>query len=69
MHFIGYILGSPCGAGGKKLPVNARDVRDTGSITGLARPSGEGDGNSFQYSCLEKSTGQREPEGLQSIGL
>ena len=34
----------------KKLPANAGDV---GSIPGLGRPPGEGNGNPLQYSCLE----------------
>ena len=33
-------------------PVNAGD---SGSISGLGRPSGEGNGNAFQYSGLENS--------------
>ena len=39
----------------KNLPANAnaRDVRDTVSIPGSGRSPGEGNGNSFQYSCLE----------------
>ena len=37
----------------KKLPANAGDVRDTGSIPGLGRSPGEGHGNPLQYSCLE----------------
>ena len=37
----------------KNLPANAGDVRDTGSIPGLGRSSGEGHGNLLQYSCLE----------------
>jgi len=39
----------------KNLPanVNAGDVRDTASIPGLGRSPGEGNGNPFQYSCLE----------------
>ena len=36
----------------KNLPANA-DVRDTGSIRGLGRSPGEGNGNTLQYSCLE----------------
>ena len=36
----------------KNLPVNAGDVRDTSSISGLGRSPG-GHGNPFQYSCLE----------------
>ena len=37
----------------KNLPVNAGDVRDTGSIPGSGRFSGEGNGNLLLYSCLE----------------
>ena len=33
----------------KNPPTNAEDV---GSIPGLRRPPGEGNGNSLQYSCL-----------------
>jgi len=29
------------------------NVGDLGSIPGMGRPSGEGDGNPLQYSCLE----------------
>ena len=32
---------------------NAGDVRDAGSIPGLGRSPGEGNGNLLQYSCLE----------------
>ena len=51
----------------KDLPANARDVRDSGSIPGLGRSPGEGNGNAFQYSCLENPI-DREAWGLQSIG-
>ena len=37
----------------KNLPVNAGDVRDKGSISGLGRSPGGGHGNPLQYSCLE----------------
>ena len=36
----------------KNLPANAGDV---GLIPGLGRSPGEGNGNSFQYSCLGNS--------------
>ena len=36
----------------KDLPANAGDM---GSISGLGRSPGEGNGNSLQYSCLENS--------------
>ena len=38
-----------------KNPANARDTRDSGSIPGLGRSPGEGNGNPLQYSCLEKN--------------
>ena len=41
------------------LSTNARDVRDTVLIAGSGRSPGEGNGNPLQYSCLEKSHGQR----------
>ena len=42
----------------KNLPANAEDARDMGSIPGLGRSSGKGNGNPLQeskYSCLENS--------------
>ena len=37
----------------KNLPTNAQDM---GSILGLGRSSGDGNGNLFQYSCLGNPT-------------
>ena len=37
----------------KKLPANAGDIRDAGSIPGMGRSLGGGHGNPLQYSCLE----------------
>ena len=37
----------------KNPPANAGDIRDTSSIPGLGRSSGEDHGNLLQYSCLE----------------
>ena len=37
----------------KNPPANTGDSGDTGSIPGSGRPSGEGNGNPLQYSCLE----------------
>ena len=37
----------------KNLSANAGYVRDVGSIPGLGRSPGEGNGNSLWYSCLE----------------
>ena len=39
----------------KNPPTNAGDVREVGSIPGLGRSPGEGNGNPLQYSCLENS--------------
>ena len=44
----------------KNLPAN---VGDSGSIPGLGRSSGEGNGSPLQYSCLGKSDGQRSLAG------
>ena len=41
---------APGGSDGKESSCN---VGDPGSIPGLGRSPGEGNGNSFQYSCLE----------------
>ena len=40
----------------KNLPANARDIRNASSILGSGRPSGGGNGNALQYSCLEDPT-------------
>ena len=37
----------------KNLPATAGDARDTGWIPGLGRSPGVGNGNIFQYTCLE----------------
>ena len=39
----------------KNMPVDAGDVREVGSIPGLASSPGEGYGNPLQYTCLENS--------------
>ena len=36
----------------KNLPDNAGDTEDVGSILGLGRSPGGGNGNPLQYSCL-----------------
>ena len=36
----------------KNLPASAGHIRDTGSIPGLVRSYGGGNGNSLQCSCL-----------------
>ena len=44
------------------------NVRDLGSISGLGRSPGGGNGNSLQYSCLENSHGQRILVGYSPWG-
>ena len=46
-------MGFPGGASAKKLPANAGDIRDAGSIPGSGRFPGRGHGNPLQYSFLE----------------
>ena len=38
---------------GKNPPVNVEEAGDAGSIPGLGRSPGEGNGNPLQYSCLD----------------
>ena len=52
----------------KNPPANAEDAENVGSISGLGRAHGEGNGNLLQYSCL-KYHKDRGACGLQSIGL
>ena len=46
-------LGFP---GGSEVKASACNARDLGSIPGLGRSPGEGNGNPLQYSCLENPT-------------
>ena len=58
-------LGFPGGSDGRECVCNARDQ---GSIPGSGRLPGEGNGNPLQYSCLEKSPGQKSLVGYSSRG-
>ena len=49
--------------GGSEVKASAWNAGDQGSIPGSGRSPGEGNGNSLQYSCLD-----RGPGGLQSMG-
>ena len=53
--------------GGSDGKASAYKVGDPGSIPGLGRSSGEGNGNPLQYSCLENPM-DRERGRLQSMG-
>ena len=48
--FVQWLGGLPCGSVGKESACNAGDP---GSIPGMGRSPGEGNGNPLQYSCLE----------------
>ena len=43
----------------KNLLASAEDTGDVGSISGLRRSPGVGNGNQLQYSCLENSMDRR----------
>ena len=49
------ITSRPLGSDGKE---SAWDARDPGSIPGLGRSPGEGNGKPLQYSCLENPMGR-----------
>ena len=55
-------LSFPGGSDGKESACSARDL---GSIPGLGRSPGEGNGYPLQYSCLENHI--EEPGRLQSM--
>ena len=48
-------MGFLSGSAGKESACNAGDSGDTGSIPGLGKSPGGGNGNPPQYSCLENS--------------
>ena len=54
---IGVHQGSQVALVVKNPPANAGDTEDMGSILGLRRSLGEGNGNPLQYSCLENPIG------------
>ena len=54
------LKGFPDDSDGKE---SARNVGDPGLISGLGISPGEENGNPLQYSCLEKSNGQRSLAG------
>ena len=37
----------------KNMPANTGETGDVGSVPGLGRSPGEGNGNPFRYSCLK----------------
>ena len=51
----------------KNPSVREGDIRDVGSVPGLGRSPGEGNGDPLQYSCLENPM-DGGACGLQSLG-
>ena len=60
-----YFLGFPGGSDGKESVCN---VGDPGSIPGLGRSPGEGNGNPLQYSFLENPHEHRSLTGYSPWG-
>ena len=54
--------------GGSVVKNQLADAGDVGSIPGLGRSPGRGNGNPFQYSCLENPM-NRGVSGDSSMGL
>ena len=52
--------------GGSEVKASAYNAGDLGSIPGLGRSPGEGNGNPLQYSCLENPWTE-EPGGLHTV--
>ena len=59
--------GLPRWPSGKESPANAGDIRDVGSIPGLGRSPGVGNGNPLRVLAWETPWAE-EPGGLQSTG-
>ena len=55
-------------SGGSNVKESACNVGDSGSIPGLGRSLGGGNGNPLQYSCIDASVDREEPGGLQPMG-
>ena len=59
---------SPVGFPGGSAVNNSPSARDAGSIPGLGRSPGGGNGNPLQYPCLGKAHGQRSLSGFSPCG-
>ena len=53
LYIFPEVLGGLCLPGGSEGKASAYNVGGLGSIPGSGRSPGEGNGNPFQYSCLE----------------
>ena len=67
------LWGFPGSAGVKNPPANAGEARDSGSILGLGRYPGVGNGNPLQNSCLGNPMGreawQATDQGVAELGM
>ena len=67
--YVYVYMGFPCGSADKE---SSQNMGDLGSIPWSGRSPGEGNGNPFQYSCLENpmdgGAWQATVHGLQKIG-
>ena len=61
-------MGLPRWSAIKGSTYNAGDTGDAGSIPGLGRLPGGGNGNPFQYSCLENPMDKRSLVGYSPWG-
>ena len=61
-------LKNSCGLPIAQIVKNLPSMWDPGSIPGLGRSPGEGNGNPFQHSCLENPHGQRSLAGHSPWG-
>ena len=62
-----YKVGFPCNANGKESSASAGDARDLGSIPGLGRSPGGGNGNALQYyleNPMDKGAWQATVDGV-----
>ena len=53
--------------GGSEVKASARNVGDLGSILGLGRSAGEGNGNPLQYSWLKNAMDGAASTGSQRV--
>ena len=53
----------------KNPPANAGDITDVGLISESRRSPGEGNGNLFQYSCLENPMARYSPWGRKESDM
>ena len=62
-------MGFPAGSVVKNPPTKAGDVRDVGSVPGLGRSPGEGNGNPLQDLCLENPMERGAWQAISLLGL